>query len=181
MEKWLYNNIVKIAIFISLPLILAFCAQKVEGEELTFHGHTVEADQLEHYCLAQNIYFEAANQSFAGKLAVGHVTLNRVKDEQFPDTICGVVYQAKTYINWKGNELPIKNQCQFSWYCDGLSDEPVDSKTWMRSLFIADLVISGQYQDITENALWYHADYILPYWADELEYVTQIEAHIFYK
>jgi len=133
------------------------------------------------YCMAQNIYFEAANQSFAGKLAVAHVVINRVEDGQFPNTVCGVIYQAKTYINWKGNEMPVKNQCQFSWYCDGLSDEPVDSKTWMRSMFIAELVLTGRYQDITEKSLWYHADYILPYWADELEYVTTIDNHIFYK
>ena len=89
--------------------------------------------------------------------------------------------QAKTKVNWKGNVVPIKNQCQFSWYCDGLSDEPVDSVTWVKSLRIADLVLTGEYKDITEGALWYHADYIYPYWADELEYVTQIQDHIFYK
>ena len=133
------------------------------------------------YCMAQNIYFEAANQSFAGKLAVAHVVINRVNDGQFPNTVCGVIYQAKTYTNWKGNEVPIRNQCQFSWYCDGLSDNPVDSETWMRSMFIAELVLTDQYRDITENSLWYHADYILPYWADELEYVTTIDNHIFYK
>ena len=133
------------------------------------------------YCMAQNIYFEAANQSFAGKLAVAHVVINRVKDGQFPNTVCDVIYQAKTYTNWKGNEVPIRNQCQFSWYCDGLADDPVDSQTWMRSMFIAELVLTNQYRDITENALWYHADYVYPYWADELEYVTTIDEHIFYK
>ena len=42
------------------------------------------------FCLAQNIYFESANQSFAGRVAVANVVLNRVEDAQFPDTICGV-------------------------------------------------------------------------------------------
>ena len=140
-----------------------------------------EEETYDRYCLAQNIYFESANQSFAGKLAVAHVVINRMEDLQFPNTVCGVVYQAKTYTNWKGNEVPIRNQCQFSWYCDGKSDEPVDSKTWIKSLYIADLALTGEYKDITEGALWYHADYILPYWADELEFVTQIDDHIFYK
>ena len=35
------------------------------------------------YCMAQNIYFEAANQSFAGKLAVAHVVINRVNDTKY--------------------------------------------------------------------------------------------------
>ena len=140
-----------------------------------------EEETYDRYCLAQNIYFESANQSFAGKLAVAHVVINRMEDLQFPNTVCGVVYQAKTYTNWKGNEVPVRNQCQFSWYCDGKSDEPVDSKTWIKSLYIADLALTGEYKDITEGSLWYHADYILPYWADELEFVTQIDDHIFYK
>ena len=175
MEKWLYDNIIKIAIVISLPLFLAFFAQKAHG--------AIESDELAEarYCMAQNIYFESANQSFAGRLAVGNVVINRVEDLQFPNSVCEVIYQAKTYVNWKGNEVPIRNQCQFSWYCDGLSDDPVDSKTWIKSLYIADLILTGEYKDITEGALWYHADYIYPYWADELEEVTQIDDHIFYK
>ena len=140
-----------------------------------------EEETYDRYCMAQNIYFESANQSFAGKLAVAHVVINRMEDLQFPNTVCDVIYQAKTYTNWKGNEVPIRNQCQFSWYCDGKSDEPVDSKTWIKSLYIADLALTGEYKDITEGSLWYHADYILPYWADQLEYVTQIDDHIFYK
>jgi len=143
--------------------------------------HASYEENNDRYCMAQNIYFESANQSFAGRLAVGHVVINRMEDLQFPNTVCGVIYQAKTKINWKGNEVPIRNQCQFSWYCDGLSDEPVDSVTWIKSLYIADLILNGEQPDITEGALWYHADYIYPYWADELEYVTQIEDHIFYK
>jgi spore germination cell wall hydrolase CwlJ-like protein len=144
------------------------------------HG-SAEEETMDRYCMAQNIYFESANQSFAGRLAVANVVMNRVDDLQFPNKVCDVIYQAKTKINWKGNEVPIRNQCQFSWYCDGLSDEPVDSATWIKSLYIADLVLTGVYKDITEGSLWYHADYIYPYWADELEYVTQIEDHIFYK
>lgn len=133
------------------------------------------------YCLAQNIYFESANQSFAGQIAVSHVVLNRVEDLQFPETICGVVYQAKMKENWKGNMVPIRNQCQFSWFCDGKSDEPVDSITWLNSIRVADMVLSGQYPDITEGSLWYHADFVKPYWSDQLELVTTIDNHLFYK
>ena len=71
--------------------------------------------------------------------------------------------------------------CQFSWYCDGKSDEPKDSVTWIESIRIADLALQSSNFDVTEGALWYHADYIHPYWADHLEYVVTIENHIFYK
>jgi len=77
--------------------------------------------------------------------------------------------------------VPIRNQCQFSWYCDGKSDEPTDSTTWMESLHIADLVISGKMPDITSGSLWYHADFVSPYWAPYLTEVVTIDNHIFYK
>ena len=140
-----------------------------------------EDESLDRYCLAQNIYFESQNQSFAGQIAVSHVVINRVNDLQFPDTICGVVYQAKMRINWKGEEVPIRHQCQFSWFCDGKSDEPVDSITWLNSIRVADVVLSGEYPDITEGSLWYHADTVMPYWAHQLENTVTIDNHIFYK
>ncbi len=39
------------------------------------------------------IYSEAGNQSYAGKKAVGIVVMNRVRSNQFPNTIAGVIYQ----------------------------------------------------------------------------------------
>ena len=71
--------------------------------------------------------------------------------------------------------------CQFSWFCDGKPDVPQDSVTWMASLKLADEYLSTEQMDITEGALWYHADYIYPYWADHLEEVCRINNHIFYR
>lgn len=135
----------------------------------------------ERFCLAQNIYFEAANQPLAGRIAVAQVVLNRVDDLQFPNTICDVVYQAKWGTNWKGNEYPIRNKCQFSWFCDGKSDEPTDSITWMESIRVADSVLWDQRIDLTEGALWYHNDQVDPYWNDYLTQTIIINNHIFYK
>lgn len=157
--------------YIILALILLGIATRSEGSD--YDG--------ERYCLAQNIYFESGNQSFAGKLAVADVVMNRVEDEQFPNSVCEVIYQAKTFVNWKGNTMPIRNQCQFSWYCDGKSDEPKDSVTWLESIRVADLILRGDFEDITEGSLWYHADYVYPNWADNLEKVVVIDNHIFYK
>ena len=96
-------------------------------------------------CLAKNIYFEAGNQPLAGKVAVAQVVLNRMEHASYPKDVCGVVYQAKWRENWKGQQVPIRHQCQFSWFCDGKSDEPVDSATWMFSLATASSVMSGDY------------------------------------
>ena len=135
----------------------------------------------ERFCLAQNIYFEAGNQPEAGKVAVANVTMNRVNHASYPDTICSVVYQAKIYKNWKNNIVPIIHMCQFSWFCDGKSDTPTDSATWMDSLRIASFAIEGRYFDVTSGATHYHNDWVYPYWAEHLNETVIINNHTFYK
>ena len=102
-------------------LLLITFVPSLQASEIFINNET--------YCLARNIYFEAGNQPLAGRIAVAHVTLNRVNDVQFPNTICAVVYQTKWKINWKGNKVHVLNKCQFSWFCDGKPDKPTDSKT----------------------------------------------------
>ena len=144
-------------------------------------AHASDYDETR-FCMAQNIYFEAGNQPFVGKFAVGNVVMNRVDDLQFPNTVCEVVYQAKEYkISWKtGEQIPKRGMCQFSWYCDGKSDEPKDSKTWIESIRVADMVLESNL-DVTDGSLWYHAYYVTPYWSHHLLEVVVIEDHIFYK
>mgnify|MGYP001387633802 CR=1 FL=1 len=157
-------------------VVLGFCLGFFSGKA---HGFD---ENGEAFCLAQNIYFEAGNQPLAGKLAVAHVVRNRVEDSQFPDTYCGVIYQTKKWrTSWTGNQVPVLGMCQFSWFCDGKSDEPKDSKTWEVCLQIAQSFIKEEQIDITEGAMWYHADYILPYWAEHLNNTVYINNHIFYK
>jgi spore germination cell wall hydrolase CwlJ-like protein len=132
-------------------------------------------------CMAKNIYFEAGNQPLAGKVAVAHVVLNRMDHSAYPKDICGVIYQAKWRENWKGKQVPIRNQCQFSWFCDGKSDEPLDTDTFFESYLIAQDVIMGLYPDITEGATHYHSLYVDPYWNESLNETVIITDHIFYK
>jgi len=130
-------------------------------------------------CLAQNVYFEARNQSYNGQMAVAHVTLNRVENDRFPNTICGVVKQAR--VDRSGN--PIRHQCQFSWYCDGLSDAPKNEEAWLHAVMVAQeamfLYKSGH--DITDGADHYHAKNVDPFWADHMTYMMQIDDHLFYR
>ena len=139
--------------------------------------------EKETLCLAKNLYFEAGNQPLAGKVAVGQVTVNRVGNKKFPSSICAVVYQTKEYYtSWKTGELiPRRGMCQFSWYCDGKDDTPKDSVTFEKCKVIARQIQNGDFGDITEGALWYHADYIKPYWSHNLNQTVHINTHIFYK
>ena len=45
------------------------------------------------YLLAKCIYGEARGEEYLGKVAVGAVILNRVKDANFPNSVSGVIYQ----------------------------------------------------------------------------------------
>ena len=139
----------------------------------------------EAFCLAQNVYFEARNQPLAGQFAVISVTINRVNDHRFPDTVCGVVYQGPHRPTWKGTGemIPVRHRCQFSWYCDGLSDRVHDLETFDDIFDLTSGIVDGTFTvtDITEGATHYHADYVEPAWAKTKTKTIEIEDHIFYR
>jgi len=138
-----------------------------------------QALAAEDQCLALNIYHEARGESVEAQVAVAHVTLNRVASPRFPSSICAVVQQARR--NAKG-EL-IRHRCQFSWFCDGRSDKPKNAQAWERAQSIAEIAIDWHNlgEDFSQGALFYHADYVRPYWADEFEETVRIDSHIFYR
>ena len=137
-------------------------------------------------CLAKNMYFEARNQGLAGQLAVSLVVMNRVKDERFPNTICGVIEQgpiSKWWLIEKGKIVPIRNRCQFSWFCDGKSDDPKEPTTYGRLLDISKDLVYGHLDvvDFTEGATHYHADYVYPAWRKQKKKTVEVADHIFYR
>ena len=148
----------------------------------------VEVDKFRHSeatCLAKNMYYEARNQGLAGQLAVSLVVMNRVKDSRYPNTVCGVVEQGPTRESWKknGTFYPIRNRCQFSWFCDGKSDEPKEPITYKRLLDLALVLVYDDIQivDFTEGATHYHADYVYPAWRKSKTKTVEIADHIFYR
>jgi spore germination cell wall hydrolase CwlJ-like protein len=129
------------------------------------------------YCLAQNVYFEARGESLAGQYAVSDVVLNRVQSTHYPNTVCEVVKDAKT---WKGKI--IRNKCQFSWYCDGKSDEPTNTDSWHRAVDVAiGIYQNDKYRGLTEGSTHYHTQYVNPSWNKSMDLVGSIGDHIFYR
>lgn len=127
-------------------------------------------------CLAMNLYHEARSEGEEGMMAVAEVTLNRVADDRFPDDVCSVVRQGNR--DSRGNM--IRHQCQFSWYCDGLSDTMRDQYWKDIAIEISIDYLTGLQTDLTAGATHYHADYVRPFWASHYEQITQIGSHIFY-
>ena len=135
-----------------------------------FSNITYSNEELE--CLALNIYFEAGVESTAGKLAVANVTINRKNSSDYPDTICGVVKEGKHYHDKRiDKRYPLRDRCQFSWYCDGLVDKPKKGRTWNTSLEVAEIALKKHYADIlidiTDGSTHYHANWMekYPSWA----------------
>lgn len=122
-------------------------------------------------CMALNLYFEARGESKAGQQAVAHVVLNRANHAGFPGSVCGVVKQ--------GGEGR-RYHCQFTWWCDGLSDKPRNKRSWRQSVILAAEVLNKLTSDPTNGALWYHADYVSPYWKGSMQKGPKIGKHIFY-
>jgi len=128
-------------------------------------------------CLALAIYFEARNQPIAGQIAVAQTILNRVDSEYFPDDICSVVTQSKKNNNGK----PLKNKCQFSFYCDNIPDKPKNKEAYEIATVVAYASMILRDVDITDGSLYYHATYVYPNWADYMSPTVEIADHVFYK
>lgn len=128
--------------------------------------------QLE--CLARNIYWEAANQPFEGKVGVAQVTMNRVESGKFANTVCGVVYQK--------NVIYEKVVCQFSWYCEPTYKvRPVHPALWDESMEVAKKVLlEGFRLPSLKEALFFHAEYVKPGWSN-MQYLGKFGDHLFYK
>ena len=135
-------------------------------------------------CLAMNAYWEARNQDVAGMIAVSQVVMNRVESEFYPDDPCSVITQGPTRPSWKDAsiDIPLRHKCQFSWYCDGKSDEipEGDEEIFEEARMVAVGVYLGKVNDNTDGSLWYHADYVRPEWSEVKEIRAVIGNHIFY-
>ena len=123
-------------------------------------------------CLADNIYYEAGYEPREGKEAVALVTLNRMQDPRFPKDICSVVKQKTTTAH--------RIVCQFSWFCQNVADARMKvAYKEAQDVAVYVYVNYENLKDITQGALYYHADYVNPRW--KLEKTTVIGRHIFYK
>ena len=124
-------------------------------------------------CIATAIYFEARSENLDGQVAVANVIMNRVASDKFPNSPCEVVKQGRT---WMGHM--VRNQCHFSYYCDGRPEVILDEGAYTLALSIA--VNWPNLVDITNGATYYHRDDVQPYWIESLSISRQIGRHLFY-
>ncbi len=171
-------------------------ASQIEFIKLTndIPPHLLNRDP-EAVCMALNIYYESRSDNLAGQYAVADVVLNRVQDSRYPNSICEVIKEGPVRESWKTKKdpdlseserifNPIRNMCQFSWWCDGKSDEPKDETGWAQAQYVAgNIMYNGKYRGITEGATHYHATYVKPKWRFDrgMNHIGRIGSHIFYR
>ncbi|WBT05829.1 cell wall hydrolase [Brevundimonas vesicularis] len=122
-------------------------------------------------CLTQAVYYEAALEPDNGQAGVAQVVLNRVRDPNYGNTVCGVVFEGAERVTG----------CQFSFTCDGSLGQAPVGWAWERARKVAERALNGAVAQEVGTATHYHADYVHPWWAPTVAKVTQIGAHIFYR
>jgi spore germination cell wall hydrolase CwlJ-like protein len=140
-------------------------------DEPSFASAAEKTKQLD--CLARNVYYEAGNEPFEGKVLVAQVTIQRVETGRFAKDICGVVNQR--------NVIMEKVVCQFSWLCDGTAKiKPVHNAAYKESEDVAKRVLFENFRmPGFKEALYYHATYVNPNW--NRERIGTVGQHIYYK
>ncbi len=121
-------------------------------------------------CLARTIYWEAKGGTAADMDAVAHVVLNRVGHEGFPGTVCEVVKEGAD-----------KKVCQFSWWCDGRSDDVQEANRYSIAKEIARKALNQQSPDATHGAMYFHDRKVKPDWAGKYLKTAETNEFLFYK
>ena len=137
-----------------------------------FRGRTPLDSYRALNCLTSAIYYEAGNEPEDGQRAVAQVVLNRVRSSNWPDSICGVVYEGSERTDYK---------CQFTFSCDGSMARMPMAAAWVRARRIAQDAMAGRAYAPVGLATHYHTLAVRPPWSAALQPVAVIGAHIFYR
>jgi hypothetical protein len=132
-------------------------------------ANPAEADRAVR-CLTDAIYYEAANEPEEGQRAVAQVVVNRIRDDHFPKSVCGVVYEG-----WQRT-----TGCQFSFVCDGsITRRHADPVVWNRLRPLAEQALNGYVVSEVGTSTHYYATYVKPNWVRTVAQVAEIGKHIF--
>ena len=122
-------------------------------------------------CLATAGIYEAGGRS-GDQSAVMQVVLNRVRHPAFPNTICGVVFQ--------GSER--RTGCQFSFTCDGsMQRRQPAAASWRSARGLAMAMLEDTVDERVGLATHFHTDWVVPYWSDSLDKLTNVRTHLFFR
>ena len=117
-------------------------------------------------CIATAVYFEARGEALEGQLAVARVIMNRAASGQYPSSWCSVVKQPSQFSFVRHGQFPTVNTA---------------SAAWSKAQGVTRLAMSNVIPSLSNDVLWYHADYVDPSWGHRLSMAQKIGQHIFYR
>lgn len=156
----------------SLALAPALAKESTPKKKLAPVVHHCKSSDSSINALACNIYMESRGEDIVGQMAVGFVTLNRLKHEEFPESVRKVVYQSS----------------QFSWTLTKGSYKVRDAESWVVAKDIAKFLYKIRNNEIlyrrldpTHGALYFHSRKVRPYWIRYFKKTVTIGGHVYYK
>lgn len=159
------------ALTVQSPHVMGL-AEVTAAPATVFRGLTALDGYRALNCLTSAIYYEAGNEPDDGQRAVAQVVLNRVRSPLWPNSVCGVIYQGSERTDF---------HCQFTFSCDGSMARGPSAAAWVRARRVAQDALSGRAYAPVGLATHYHTLAVRPGWADTLQAVAVIGAHIFYR
>ena len=117
-------------------------------------------------CIATAVYFEARGESLEGQLAVARVIMNRAASGKYPPSWCATVKQPWQFSFVRNGRFPAIDTA---------------SNSWRKAQAITRLAISNAVPSLSNDVLWYHANYVAPSWGRRLTRAEKIGTLIFYR
>ena len=163
-------------------LLLLISSSQAEANRLPYFHQATTQTQVE--CLAEALYFEAAQDGKLGMYLVANVINNRVRDTKLEfrnlKTWCDVVHQ------------PSRNpsntwECAFSYYCDGKADTIPNNQLEITAaklaMSLAEDVVNNPLPmiDLTEGALYYTQSKVYRGWMKNTKVTIVYLGHVFRK
>lgn len=164
------ENPVRNTIIFPISIHNEYSARKLQPIPINEYKFT-KKQRKEIDCLATNMYHEAKGEGGIGWLAVGMVTMNRVNARRWPNTVCKVVYQNNGRVY------------QFSWAGTKKRLTKPQEELYNEIYELAILIYLHHHNmyDVTYGAVFFHADYVKPFWSKKKKRTVKIGRHIFYK
>lgn len=122
-------------------------------------AHTLKSESE---CLAKAIYWEARGEHVVGKLAVASVVIYRHNSQDFPDTICKVVYQRNK----------VSKKPEFSPHIIRGS-KPTEPEVWDSIQKLSEDIVTGKFRyQLAFTARFFHSTKINPNWKNKTHVAT---------
>jgi len=144
-------------LLLALVMPHTVCSTPVEENSIVRDYNSMDV-----FFLALNIYHEARGERIECQFLISAITLNRVNDSRWPNTVKEVVLSPRQF-SWTNGKVPIvKNE-----------------KAWTLSLQVAKASLDG-FTDGMTDSFWYHTHEVNPSWNKFMIPAEICDNHVFW-